>query len=181
MNASKREISAATRQDRQAQKALFESFSPKMIAIAKSYVGNLHEAEDIVLQAFYTCFTKIDECKDQTKFGGWIRSIVVNEAINVLRKKKNILFVDFDTQLLEEVLDEEEENIPIPIDINQLLERMPDGYRMIFNLYVFEERKHSEIAQLLNITEGTSKSQLNKAKKWIITYLKKDNYVKTLE
>nr|WP_314491333.1 sigma-70 family RNA polymerase sigma factor [uncultured Chryseobacterium sp.] len=170
----------AKKQDRRAQKALYEMFSAKMLAVANSYTNNIHDAEDILLNAFLKCFTKIEDCKEWKSFPYWLRKIVVNDSITFVRKNKNILYADIETapDYAEDEIDERLEGI----NLNEIFSQMPPGYRLIFNLYVFEDKKHQEIAEILNISEGTSKSQLSKAKKWIADYLKaKENGQKNTE
>lgn len=160
----------AKKQDRRGQKALYEMFSAKMLAISNSYVNNLHDAEDILMNSFFICFSKIDECREWKSFQFWLRKIVVNNSINFIRKNKNILYTDVEINAIGNV-DEDWEEIE-EINMEEIFSKMPDGYRLIFNLYVFEEKKHHEIAEILNISEGTSKSQLSKSKKWIADFLK---------
>ncbi len=160
----------AKKRERKAQKALYEMFSAKMLAIANSYVSNLHDAEDILSTAFLKCFTKLDECRDWKSFPFWLRKIVVNDAVSFLRKNRNILYSDI--EIAEDHPEEEQDERLAEINIEEIFSRMPAGYRLIFNLYVFEDRKHHEIAEMLNISEGTSKSQLSKAKKWLTEFLK---------
>ncbi len=160
----------AKKQDRRGQKALYEMFSAKMLAISNSYVNNLHDAEDILMNSFFICFSKIDECREWKSFQFWLRKIVVNNSINFIRKNKNILYTDVEINEIENI---EEDWVEIEeINMDEIFSKMPDGYRLIFNLYVFEEKKHHEIAEILNISEGTSKSQLSKSKKWIADFLK---------
>lgn len=161
----------AKKQDRKGQKALYEMFSAKMLAIANSYVNNIHDAEDIVINSFFNCFSKIEDCREWKSFPFWLRKIVVNNSINFIRKNKNILYSDIDVNTIEYTDENWGEEIE-EVNINEIFSKMPDGYRLIFNLYVFEERKHHEIAEILNISEGTSKSQLSKSKKWITDFLK---------
>ncbi|SDI65535.1 RNA polymerase sigma-70 factor, ECF subfamily [Chryseobacterium taeanense] len=161
----------AKKQDRKGQKALYEMFSAKMLAIANSYVNNIHDAEDIVINSFFTCFSKIEECREWRSFPFWLRKIVVNNSINFIRKNKNILYSDIDVNTIEYTDENWGEEIE-EVNISEIFSKMPDGYRLIFNLYVFEEKKHHEIAEILNISEGTSKSQLSKSKKWITDFLK---------
>lgn len=169
----------AKKQDRKAQKALYEMFSTKMLAIANSYTNNIHDAEDVLMNAFLKCFNKINDCKEWKAFPFWLRKIVVNDSISFVRKNKIILYADI--EIAADYVDEETENIT-NINLEEIFSEMPTGYRLIFNLYVFEERKHQEIAEILNISEGTSKSQLSKAKKWIADYLKaKENEQKHTE
>lgn len=166
----------AKRNDRTAQKALFEMFSGKMLSIAKSYVGNYNDAEDVLMNAFYKAFTKIEDCKEWKSFPFWLRKIVVNDSITFIRKNKNILYANSDG--IENLADEnDEDDFLEELNLEEIFSEIPLGYKLVFNLYVFEEKKHSEIAEILNISEGTSKSQLNKAKKWLVEYLKKSKNV----
>lgn len=170
----------AKKNDRRAQKALYEMFSAKMLAVANSYTNNIHDAEDILLNAFLKCFSKIGDCKDWKSFPFWLRKIVVNDSISFVRKNRNILYSDI--EVADEYSDEDFDKNVNDIDIEEIFSQMPAGYRLIFNLYVFEDKKHQEIAEILNISEGTSKSQLSKAKKWIADYLKaKENGKKHTE
>lgn len=159
------------KQDRRGQKALYEMFSAKMLAIANSYVNNLHDAEDILMNSFFTCFSKIEECREWKSFQFWLRKIVVNNSINFIRKNRNILYTDVEISEIGNVEENWEEEME-ELNMEEIFSKMPDGYRLIFNLYVFEEKKHHEIAEILNISEGTSKSQLSKSKKWIADFLK---------
>lgn len=163
----------AKEQDRRGQKALYEMFSAKMLAIANSYVNNIHDAEDILMNSFFTCFSKIDDCREWKSFQFWLRKIVVNNAINFIRKSKNILYTDVEVEEIGNVDQPWDEEEMEELNMEEIFSAMPDGYRLIFNLYVFEEKKHHEIAEILNISEGTSKSQLSKSKKWIVDFLKK--------
>ena len=161
----------AKKQDRRGQKALYEMFSAKMLAIANSYVNNLHDAEDILMNSFFICFSKIEECREWKSFQFWLRKIVVNNSINFIRKNRNILYTDVEISEIGNVEENWEEEME-ELNMEEIFSKMPDGYRLIFNLYVFEEKKHHEIAEILNISEGTSKSQLSKSKKWIADFLK---------
>ncbi|SIS54789.1 RNA polymerase sigma factor [Chryseobacterium gambrini] len=161
----------AKKQDRRGQKALYEMFSAKMLAIANSYVNNLHDAEDILMNSFFTCFSKIEECREWKSFQFWLRKIVVNNSFNFIRKNRNILYTDVEISEIGNVEENWEEEME-EFNMEEIFSKMPDGYRLIFNLYVFEEKKHHEIAEILNISEGTSKSQLSKSKKWIADFLK---------
>ncbi|WP_080779393.1 RNA polymerase sigma factor [Chryseobacterium phocaeense] len=160
----------AKKQDRRAQKALYEMFSAKMLAIANSYVNNIHDAEDILINAFMKCFTKLDECREWKSFPFWLRKIIVNDSISFVRKNRNILYADI--EIADDYSDDDGDERLEELNVEEILSQMPTGYRLIFNLYVFEEKKHQEIAEILNISEGTSKSQLSKAKKWLTEFLK---------
>ncbi len=163
-------FSKAKKNDRLAQKRLFEMFSGKMLSVANSYINNRDDAEDVLMNAFYKAFSKIEDCKNYETFPFWLRKIVVNDSINFIRKNKHILYAEteFTDAIAEqaEAIDEFSEDI----DLDVIFREMPIGYKLVFNLSVFEEKKHQEIAEILNISEGTSKSQLCKAKKWLKDY-----------
>lgn len=163
----------AKKGNRLAQKALYDLFSAKMLAIAKSYTNKLEDAEDVVVTSFCKAFSKLEECKNPESFQFWLRKIVVNDAINFIRKNKNLLYAETENieNYSDDFLDEEEDNLP-DFDVEQVLSQMPFGYKMVFNLSIFEDKKHTEIAEILNISEGTSKSQLNKARKWLVEFFK---------
>lgn len=125
---------------------------------------NEDDAKDVFQEAFVIAFQKIEQYKFEGSFEGWIKRIFINKLLETLKKKKkDVLFLDvFDTDIIEE-----EELELVPIEQEKLLEyiqELPDQYRMVFNLFVFEKMKHKEIAKQLEITEGTSKSNLNRAK-----------------
>lgn len=163
-------FSKAKKNDRLAQKSLFEMFSGKMLSVANSYINNRDDAEDVLMNSFYKAFTKIEDCKNYESFPFWLRKIVVNDAISFIRKNKHILYAEteFTDSMAEKVEDISE--FSWDIDLEVIFKEMPIGYKLVFNLAVFEEKKHQEIAEILNISEGTSKSQLSKAKKWLQDY-----------
>ena len=170
-------FSLAVKNDRLAQKNIYEMFSGKMLAIAKSYVNSKEDAEDVLVTAFCKAFSRIKDCRDAQSFPFWLRKIVVNDSISFIRKNKNILYSDAGNveEIGDEILDENEQNFP-DFEVEKVLEQMPLGYKLVFNLYIFEDKKHQEIAEILNISEGTSKSQLNKTKKWLVEFFnKKEN------
>jgi len=125
---------------------------------------NEDDAKDVFQEAFVIAFQKMGQYKFEGSFEGWIKRIFINKLLETLKKrKKGVLFLDvFDTNIAEE-----EELELAPIEQEKLLEyiqELPDQYRLVFNLYVFEKMKHREIAALLEISEGTSKSNFNRAK-----------------
>lgn len=172
-NDFKTTFNLAIKQDRLAQKKIFEQFSGKMLSIAKSYVQNQTDAEDVLIKAFHKCFMKIEDCKDFKSFEFWLRKIVVNDSISFIRKNKSILYLEIDFQENGNEAEEDDfrEDDRMNIDLKDIFSKMPEGYRLVFNLSVFEDKKHQEIAEILNISEGTSKSQLSKAKKWLKEFL----------
>lgn len=175
-------VKLAKQQNRNAQKQLYEMLAPKMLALAQSYINNIFDAEDLLMQCFLKAFSQIKDCRDDHAFGGWLRRMVINDSISFIRKKKNIQFVDI--ELADDFYETDEFEFE-EINLSKLFLEMPDGYRIVFNLYVFEEKSHAEIAKSLEISEGTSKSQYSKAKKWISTYLKntqnEENHVRKIK
>lgn len=174
-------FSKAKKNDRLAQKRLFEMFSGKMLSVANSYINNRDDAEDVLMNAFYKAFTKLEDCKNDESFPFWLRKIVVNDAINFIRKNKHILYAEteFTDSMAEQIEDIDE--LSKDIDLEVIFKEMPIGYKLVFNLSVFEEKKHQEIAEILNISEGTSKSQLSKAKKWLKDYFNQQNTTQNAE
>ncbi len=156
-------IEKAKQQNREAQEELFRNFSPKMLGVCRQYVKDNHHAEDLLLSGFLKVFTHLHQFKGEGSFEGWIRRIMVNTCISYLRKKNRIQLTDEDFVFNDAAI-ENLENTSVE-DIQKLIDNLPDGYKMVFNLFAIEGYKHSEIAKKLNISESTSKSQLFKARK----------------
>lgn len=170
-NKQKLLIKKAIDNNREAQQQLFEQFSPKMLGVCRQYVKDLHHAEDLLLQGFLKVFKNLHKFKDEGSFEGWIRKIMVNTCISYLRKKNVIDLTDEDF-VFNNAATESLENTAVE-DIQKLIDLLPEGYKMVFNLYAIEGYKHSEIAAQLGVSESTSKSQLFKARK-----LLQENYYK---
>jgi RNA polymerase sigma-70 factor (ECF subfamily) len=152
-----------------AQEKLYALYSRRMMAICLRYTRSRAEAEDIFHEAFIKVFKNIHTWQGGS-FEGWMRRIFVNTAINHFHQNKKY-FDHVDAAYAESMLSSTE-NVISQLSNQELLEiidRLPDGYKIIFNLHVVEGYNHAEIAQMLNIAEGSSKSQLSKAK----AYLKK--------
>ena len=160
---------------RQAQRILYEQFAPKMYAIAMRYAKTTLEADDILQESFINVFKHIENFAKDCPLEFWIRKIVVNQALKAGRNK-------YDKAFKEEVTDinyNSEENIILDgFDLEELLQiirRLPDGFQQIFNLYAIEGYKHKEIAELLGISEGTSKSQYARARAQLQEMLLKED------
>lgn len=154
-------IKLVAKKDRLAQKYLFDLYAPKMLSTCKQYIKDIHEAEDVMLCAFMKVFQKIDCYKGDGSFEGWIRKIMIRECLSFLRSQKEIVYTD-DINV-SKIADEFSE-IDVSNDYQKLIDDLPKGCKYIFILYVIEGYKHSEIAEMLNISVGTSKSQLAYAK-----------------
>lgn len=155
---------------------LFDQFSPKMMGVCKRYLKSQEDAEDVLIEAFYKIFDHLPQFKAEGSFEGWIRRIVVNEALMFLRRRHNFnLTVEIDNNLDVKTTFSSQDQLEAQ-DILALLDRLPTGYRTVFNLYVLEGYKHREIAEILDISINTSKSQLILAKKKLQQHLKEINY-----
>lgn len=146
------------------QQELYQRFAPKMFGVCLRYAGNSEEAEDILQEGFIKVFNKIGSFRGEGSFEGWIRRIFVNTAIEQYRKKIYLQpITDVEENTIEgkyvSVLDELAEK-----DIVQLVQQLSPGYRTVFNMYVVEGYTHRQIAENLGISEGTSKSQLSRAR-----------------
>lgn len=150
--------------ERRAQKFLYDRYAPKMFGVCRRYVKNYEDAEDVMVEGFYKVLANIHKFKSAGSFEGWIRRIMVNQALMFLRKNNNFkLSVEISNITLPS-RPVAEDNLAAQ-DILGLLNMLPTGYRTVFNMYVIEGYKHREIAEILGISINTSKSQLILAKK----------------
>lgn len=147
------------------QRNLYDHFKGKMMAICRRYAADLTEAEDMLQEAFIKIFTNIGQYRFDGALEGWVRRIVVNTALEVLRKRL-IRFTDIDRETEELASPDTDVIAALSVgDLLKLICELPDGYRVVFNLYVIEGYDHNEIADLLGINPATSRSQLLKAKR----------------
>jgi RNA polymerase sigma factor (sigma-70 family) len=157
-------------------KELYLRFAKTMLNICMRIVNNESEAEDILQESFLKAFQNISQFENEASFGSWLKRVVINHSIDTIRKKKNITFVSLDHTLEHPENDESgetgEEVFYEIGSVRDCIQELPDGYRIVITLYLFEEYSHKEIAALLNISEGTSKSQYNRAKKKLVKLIK---------
>ena len=158
-------IDGCKKQDRICQKYLFDAYSEAMLMVCMRYVKHLPDAEELMLNGFFSFYKSIDRFvySGQGAIGAWLKKIIVNECLMFLRKAGALKIVD-ESYAGEMLVDEVPEDRMNAAEIFKLIMTLPDGYRTVFNLFVIEGYSHKEISGLLDITEGTSKSQLNKAK-----------------
>ena len=159
-------IEACQKGDRKAQNLLYERYQGVLFGICLRYGSNEAEAEDMFQEGIITIYQNLYQYQPTGSFTGWLKKVMVNSCLQVLRSKKNI----FTVTLMDHQLNvaEETEVYQNPITEDMLLkfvQQLPIGYRTIFNLYVIEGYTHQEIGQYLNISTNTSKSQLSRAKK----------------
>jgi RNA polymerase sigma factor (sigma-70 family) len=160
------ELSKAGNQ--KAQYQLYMLYSKAMFNICYRMMNNQAEAEDLLQESFAEAFLKLETFRYESAFGAWLKRIVVNKCINQIKKRKAQLYY---TDNLPEISHEEEVDFSsIQLEVKRVyhaLEQLPDGYRVIFSLYLLEGYDHSEIAEIMGISESTSKSQFSRAKQKI--------------
>ncbi len=157
-------IEGCKRNDRHAQRFVYEHFSAKMYALCCRYVKDKMEAEDVLVTAFTKVFDRIQQFKAEGSFEGWIRRIIVNESLTYLRRNKS-MYVETDVEEADREPDYAQLNNELEAeDLRKLIAELPTGYRIVFNLYAIDGFSHQEIAEQLGITESTSKSQLSRAR-----------------
>jgi RNA polymerase sigma-70 factor (ECF subfamily) len=155
-----------------AQFLLYNQYSKAMYNIAYRMLNNREDAEDMLQETFVDCFRNLNSFRFESTFGAWLKRILINKCINHLQKKKiDMMLTD---ELPNKAYEEEDETIYDISGIIKGIEMLPDGYRVILTLYLLEGYDHSEIAQILGITESTSKSQYSRAKDKLRSQLSKN-------
>ena len=151
--------------NQRAQFQLYNLYSKQMLNISLRITNNQMEAEDILQESFISAFTKIKNFRGDSSFGSWLKRIVINKSLNVVKRKKTF-YEDLKEEQIEDVNEEyNEQEVEYTIhDIQKALAQLADGYRVIFSMYMFEDMSHNEIAEQLNISVNTSKSQLSRAR-----------------
>ena len=165
-------IDGCIKGDRKAQYELYNRYSKIMYRLCLRYAADNEQAEDFLQEGFLKIFEKIHSYKGDGSFEGWMKRVIINNNINLLRKLKKEQFLRLeDINQLEIDNGNQptlEETSPIPPEILlKIVQELPTGYRTVFNLYVFDNFSHKEISQMINTSENNSKSQLFKAKKFI--------------
>ena len=160
-------IQGCIRRDRVAQKNLFDAFSPKMYPLCIRYVKNPVDAEDVLVTSFTNILERIHQFRGEGSLEGWIKKVVINEAISFLRKKKH-LYIMIELKEAESLSSYKEiEDHLVEEDLIKMIQELPPGYQAVFNLYAIDGYSHKEIAEQLNISENTSKSQLSRARVYL--------------
>ncbi len=157
-------IAALRRGESRAHKVAYERFSGRMLAVCMRYCANRDDAEEVMIDGFMRVFEKISQFREDGSFEGWIRRVMVTESLMFLRKNKqwrqeipiDDVTAEPDYAWADTAIHEN--------DLLRMVNQLPDGYRTVFNLYAIEGYNHAEIAELLGISEGTSKSQLSRAR-----------------
>jgi len=155
---------------REAQYELYKQFASSMLAVCFRYARNRDEAEDFLQEGFVKVFQKISSFRREGSLEGWIKRIMINNSLNEIKKNRRIPFLE-DIELINErqIVDAEEPKgdlEPVPAHVlMEMIRTLPEGYRVVFTLYVMEDYSHKEIATELSISENTSKTQLLKARR----------------
>ena len=159
--------------DRKAQEQLYKLYKSKLFAVCLKYSRNYAEAEDNFQDGFVIIFNKIGQFNFKGSFEGWMKRVMVN---NVLQQYRNVTYLDMvNKDIADEDADVEIEDENVPLDfLMKIIQELPDRYRLVFNLYVIDGYPHKEIAEMMGITVGTSKSNLARAR--LILKEKIDNY-----
>jgi len=162
--------------NRKAQERLYRLFYGRMLPVCMRYAKNSEVAKDLLQDSFIKVFSKIKTYDGKGSLEGWIRRLVVNTAIDAFRKKKKDFVLTESIENIQDVEEEDGDGDP-EFKASQIIEAMQEltpAYRAVFNMYIFEEMSHKEIAEKLGISEGTSKSNLSKAKRNLKKILLRD-------
>ena len=158
----KKLIQRCAKNDRKAQAEVYQLFSGKLFALCLKYSKNYSQAQDNLQDGFITIFNKIGQYNHKGSFEGWMKRIVINTALQKYRTKNMLSLVT--EEIPDEVIVEVDEETVSLDYLLSIIQELPDRYRMVFNLYVLDGYSHKEIAKKLTITEGTSKSNLSRAR-----------------
>ncbi|MDP4151394.1 MAG: RNA polymerase sigma factor [Bacteroidota bacterium] len=157
-----------------AQKQLYDHFAPTMLGICYRYTKSMSDAEDVLQEGFIMVFKNLHQFSFSGELGGWIRRIMVNTAINYLKKNSRyqteLLFTD---SVLHPVATEDPEVLLNAKELAELIRQLPPGYQAIFNMHAVEGYSHVEIGRMMGINEGTSRSQYSRARALLISWIKK--------
>jgi len=155
-------IKQCAKNDRRAQKEIYQLFAGKLFSLCLKYSKNKHEAQDNFQDGFIIIFEKIGQFKFKGSFEGWLKRVMVN-TILLKYRKRNVLNIVTEEIPDEVIVDIDDDEVSLDFLLN-LIQELPDRYRMVFNLYVLDGCSHREISKMLQIAEGTSKSNLARAR-----------------
>lgn len=166
-------VAACRKGNRQAQFEIYKLYAKAMYNVALRVVNDEAEAEDVLQEAFLDAFTRLDSFRAETTFGLWLKQIVINKSINQLRKRK-AEFVSLDGIDIADEVTQNEDDLQYQVnEVKEAVAQLPDGYRVVLTLYLFEGYDHEEISHILKISENTSRSQYMRAKTKLNSLLEK--------
>ncbi len=171
-------INGCKRNEPGAQREMYRLWAPKMLAICFRYIKDRSEAESVMTGGFLKIFDKINQFSGEGSFEGWMRRIMVNESLSYLRQQKHAFMMVDEEEAGREISYEEADQQLQADDLMAMIRLLPDGYRTVFNLYAIEGFSHKEIAEKLEISESTSKSQLSRARNLLQQYIAKHDKIK---
>jgi RNA polymerase sigma factor (sigma-70 family) len=158
----------------QAQRELYEHFAKNMLGVCYRYTRSLKDAEDVLQEGFVKVFLNLGQYKNEGELGGWIRRIMVNTALNFLKRNRKYQQEMYFTQEYLHPVSDEDPVIKLQAkELADLIRQLPHGYQVIFNLHAVEGYSHVEIGELLGISDGTSRSQYSRARNLLITWVEK--------
>ncbi|MBO4654136.1 MAG: sigma-70 family RNA polymerase sigma factor [Bacteroidales bacterium] len=169
-------IDGCLRNDRKCQQELYDTFAPKMLAVCLRYAVTKHEAEDIMIEGFMQVFTHLDKYLGESSLEYWIRKIMVNKAISNFRSNKKRYdydLIDVDVEIADSSMDIE--TSMTGREILNIMQEMPDLYKMVFNLRIFEEYSFKDISAELEMPETTARVYFLRAKNWITDRIRKQD------
>ena len=169
MNSDSHILSGCIKGKPGAQRELYDKYARILLGICIRYAGSVEEAEDILQEGFVKIFLNIDHFKGEGSLMAWMRRIMINTAITAYHRTLKHRYHDDigeirETDMTEVSWDESDFTAE---ELKKVIQRMPEGYKMVFNLYAIEGYKHREIAEILEIDENTSKSQYSRARRWL--------------
>jgi len=165
-------IARCRKGDKKSQFQLYQMYANGMLNTSSRIVGIREDAEDVVQDAFIKVFQKLDQLNESKAFGGWLKRMVINDSINFLKKKNKIRFKEVDENIgEEEVVEVPKVNYSVE-KIKRAMSMLPEGYRLVTTMFLFENMSHNAIASTLNISESTSKSQYSRGRKKLQLILK---------
>ena len=161
-------IKPCLQNNQRAQKILFDTHSPRLMGVCLRYANNRAEAQDMLQDGFIKIFQKLDSFSGDGAFGGWMHRLVVNTCLDRIRKNKKMGFtVEIENESADWSVQEDALSQLRTKELLDLIQQLPEGYRLVFNMFAIEGYGHKEIAVKLDIAESTSKSQFRKAKMWL--------------
>ena len=156
-------IKKCINQDAKAQSQLYKQYASKLFSLCLKYSKNYAEAEDNLHDAFITVFSKIDQYKNKGSFEGWLKRIAINTSLQRYRENVGVFDIVNEGNIEDVTVDINDEGLNIDF-LLKIIQELPDRYRLVFNLYVLDGYSHVEISELINISAGTSKSNLARAR-----------------
>ncbi|AKQ44591.1 RNA polymerase [Rufibacter radiotolerans] len=165
--------------DRKAQYELYKLYSKSMFNVSMRITNDYTEAEDVLQEAFLSAFRELNSFKGDATFGSWLKRIVINKAITKVRSRRlQVVPIEEHQDFAEEAPDYDQEEMDYKVDcIKKAIQALPDGYRVVLTLYLLEGYDHGEIAEVLGISEATSKSQYSRARKKLLTLMKEETFL----